>query len=264
MAEAVTTRDGHWRVRMVSRLDIKAPNVIKGVKMDGLRVVGDPGEMAVRYYEAGIDELLYVDVVASLYQRPAVLELLRSASASIFLPLTVAGGVRTVDDARGLLSAGADKVGLNTAAIARPSILTELAREFGSQGVVLSIEAKRRPGGWWEALTDCGRERTGVDVVEWIGKAEGLGVGEVLLTSVDQDGTLRGFDLPLVEAAGQATSLPVVVSGGAGSTEDVDEMLRGASVSGFAVGRAFHEGKLDPRELRTALRAAGHDLRSFV
>ena len=169
--------------RIIARLDIKGPNVVKGIHLEGLRVVGKPAELARRYYDQGVDEIVYMDIVASLYGRNSILSVVEDAARDIFVPLTVGGGIRTVEDVTAALRSGADKVAINTAAIARPAFLTEAAQAVGSQAIVVSIEAKRRDG-WWEAMTDNGREKTGRDALEWAAEAEGLGAGEILLTSV--------------------------------------------------------------------------------
>ena len=167
--------------RLIARLDIKGPKLIKSVHLEGLRVVGEPQDFARRYYEAGADELLYVDIVASLYGRNSLHDIVRRATQDVFVPITVTGGLRSTDDVRDVLGAGADKVGINTAAIARPELIREVSQRFGSQCMVLSIEAKRIAPGRWEALTDTGRERSGVDVVEWAKRGVELGAGEILL-----------------------------------------------------------------------------------
>ena len=180
--------------RLIARLDIKGSNVIKGIHLEGLRIVGQPGPMARRYYDEGVDEIIYMDTVASLYGRNNILPVVEDAARDIFVPLTVGGGIRTIDDIVAALRAGADKVAINTAAIARPDFLREAAETFGTQCIVLSVEAKRRSEERWEVLTDNGRERTGVDVLKWVAEAEQLGAGEILVTSVDAEGTRRGFD----------------------------------------------------------------------
>jgi cyclase len=181
-------------VRLIARLDIKGPNLIKGVQLEGLRVVGDPQEYARRYYEQGADELLYIDIVASLYGRSKLTEIVRKAAHDVFVPMTVGGGIRTVDDVTDLLRAGADKVAINTAAVHRPDLISEVARRFGSQCMVLSIEAKQQSPGHWEVYTDCGRERSGVSAIEWARRGVELGAGEILVTSIDMEGTRKGSE----------------------------------------------------------------------
>ena len=173
-------------IRLIARLDIKAPNLIKGVHLEGFRVIGDPNEYARRYYEAGADELVYMDIVASLYQRNSLADIVERSTKDVFVPITVGGGVRTKEDVVKLLQSGADKVAINTAAVQRPELISELARRFGSQCVVLSIEAKRTAAGTWEAFTNNGREHTGFDVIDWAKRGVELGAGEILVTSVDK------------------------------------------------------------------------------
>jgi cyclase len=208
-------------LRIIARLDIKGPNLIKGIHLEGLRVVGDPHEHALRYYEQGADELLFIDIVASLYQRNNLSDIIKRAADRVYVPITVGGGIRSLDDVSTMMHSGADKVAINTAAIARPELLGEVARRYGSQCMVLGVEAKRVAPGKWEAYTDNGRERTGRDVVEWVKEAVSRGVGEILLTSVDQEGTRKGFDLPLVQQVCAAVSVPVTASGGFGKPEDI-------------------------------------------
>jgi imidazole glycerol-phosphate synthase subunit HisF len=199
--------------RLIARLDVKGPNVIKGVHLEGLRKIGPPNDLARRYYQQGADELIYMDIVASLYGRNSLGDILRTAAQEVFIPLTVGGGIRSVDDARHLLRCGADKVAVNTAAVRTPDLIRAISRRFGSQCMVLSIEAKQVAPERWEVYTDNGRERTGLDVVEWARKAEHLGAGEILLTSVDHEGTRRGFDIALTRAVTSVVSIPVIASG---------------------------------------------------
>ena len=248
-------------MRLIARLDIKAPNLIKGVHLEGLRKIGDPNEHARRYYEQGADELLYMDIVASLYERNSLAHIVEQASREVFIPMTVGGGVRSVDDARALLRAGADKVAVNTAAVRRPELVTELARRFGSQCVVLSIEAKRDGAGRWEAYTDNGREHTGLDAVEWAARGAELGAGEILVTSVDREGTRKGFDLELVGAVAKATPVPVIASGGLGEPRHLVEVVRDARADAVAMADVLHYGRCDLPTLREAALAAGIPVR---
>lgn len=239
-------------VRLIPRLDIKGPNLIKGIHLEGLRVVGDPQEFAIRYYQAGADELIYMDIVASLYGRNNLSDIIRRAADNVYIPITVGGGIRTVDDARHLLRSGADKVAINTAAIGRPDLISEVAHRFGSQAMVLSIEAKEITPGKWEAYTDNGREKTGRDVIEWVQRGVELGAGEVLLTSVDREGTRKGFDLNLIKAVSAAVSVPVIASGGMGSA---DHMVAAAKVGGadaIAMADVLHYGRTTLQQLRHA------------
>ena len=240
-------------VRLIARLDIKGPNLIKGVHLEGLRVIGDPQEFARRYYEAGIDELLYMDIVASLYNRNNLGEIVLRTSEYAFIPMCVGGGVRSIADAKSLLRQGADKIAVNTAAVARPELLCELAEELGSQCVVLSVEAMRTGPGRWEAYTDNGREKTGLDAIEWVRRASRLGVGEVLLTSVDQEGTQSGFDLDLCKAAADVLDVPLIVSGGLGTPEHLREVIQAAGPQAVAVAHVLHYGKQTVAELKGAI-----------
>ena len=249
------------KLRLIPRLDIKGPNLIKGIHLEGLRVMGDPQSFARRYYDEGADELLYVDVVASLYGRNSLHEIVKRAAQDVFVPLTVAGGLRSVDDARDMLRAGADKVAINTAAVKRPELIREVARKFGSQAMVLSVEAKHIGPGRWEAYTDNGRERTGLDVVEWVQRGVELGAGEVLVTSVDREGTREGFDEALIAAVAGCVSVPVIASGGMGQPADV---AKAAAQGADAVAMAdiLHYGRSSIPIIRQAARDAGLEVRT--
>lgn len=248
-------------IRLIARLDIKGSNLIKGVQLEGLRVVGDPQEFAERYYREGIDELIYMDIVASLYGRNNLTEIVKRTAQKVFVPLTVGGGVRSVDDVRDLLRAGADKIAINTAATRRPDLITEIARRFGSQCVVLSIEAKRRNEGEWEAYADNGREKTGLDVIEWAKRGEQLGAGEILVTSVDQEGTRKGMDCKLVRAITDAVKLPVIASGGAGSPGDVVKAVAEGHANAVAMADILHYSRHSLSAIRTAAIEAGIHVR---
>lgn len=250
-------------VRLVARLDIKGPNLIKGVHLEGLRVIGSPAEHALRYYRQGIDELLYMDCVASLYGRNHLGEIVRSAAENIFVPMTVGGGIRSVDDATDILRAGADKVAVNTAAVADPTLISVIARRFGSQCMVLSIEAKRIGDGRWEAYTDNGRERTGLDVIEWVRRGVALGAGEILLTSVDREGTRKGFDIQLVDAVTSVVSVPVIASGGMGKAEDLIDVVREGHADAAAMADILHYGRTDVAAIRAAALASGLGVREY-
>lgn len=239
-------------VRLIPRLDIKGPNLIKGIHLEGLRVVGDPQEFAIRYYQAGADELVYMDIVASLYGRNNLSDIIRRAADNVYIPITVGGGIRTVEDARHLLRSGADKVAINTAAIARPELISEVAHRFGSQAMVLSIEAKQIAPGKWEAYTDNGRERTGRDVIEWAQRGVELGAGEILLTSVDREGTRKGFDLDLIKAVSAAVSVPVIASGGMGSAEDMIAAATTGCADAVAMADILHYRRSTLQQLRQA------------
>lgn len=250
------------KIRLIPRLDIKGPNLIKGIHLEGLRVIGDPQSFARRYYDQGADELLYVDVVASLYGRNSLHEIVKRAAQDVFVPLTVTGGIRSVDDVREILRAGADKIGINTAATKRPELIREVARKFGSQCMVLSIEAKRVGERQWECYTDNGRERTGLDVVEWAQRGVELGAGEILLTSVDQEGTREGYDCALIDAVASRVPVPVIASGGMGRCEDVVQAVQRGQADAVAMADILHYGRATVDDIRAAARAAGLQVRS--
>jgi cyclase len=250
--------------RLIARLDIKGPNLIKGIHLEGLRVIGSPNEHALRYYQQGADELLYMDVVASLYGRNSLGEIVRSAAEDVFVPMTVGGGIRSVDDATYLLRCGADKVAVNTAAIATPQLISDIARRFGSQCMVLSIEAKQVSVDRWEAYTDNGRERTGLDVLQWVKKAVSLGAGEVLLTSVDREGTRKGFDVRLIRAVTDEISVPVIASGGMGEQQHLNEVVKQGHADAVAMADILHYRRATISDIRVAARAAGIDVRSYA
>ncbi|HEX4879049.1 MAG TPA: imidazole glycerol phosphate synthase cyclase subunit [Limnobacter sp.] len=251
-------------LRIIPRLDIKGPNLIKGIHLEGLRVVGDPQEYALKYYSEGADELIYMDIVASLYGRNNLTDIIKRAAEQIYIPITVGGGVRSVDDARHLLRSGADKVAINTAAIQRPELISEVSRKLGSQAMVLSIEAKKVGDGRWEAYTDNGRERTGLDVLAWVRRGVELGAGEVLLTSVDMEGTRKGFDLDLIKQVSQAVSVPVIASGGMGNTTHFVEAATQGLADGIAMADVLHYKRLSIGEIRNAALAADLAVRRNV
>jgi cyclase len=236
-------------IRLIARLDVKGENLIKGVHLEGLRVIGEPKEFAKKYYEQNADELIYMDIVASLYGRSNLLDIVRRTAKDVFVPVTVGGGVRTVTDVGNLLRAGADKIAINSAAVRRPELITEVARKFGSQCMVLSIEAKRHGMGKWEIYTDCGREKSGLDAIEWACKGVALGAGEILITSIDQEGTRKGFDTELTLEISKLVNVPVIASGGYGQVEHLDDVVR-AGADAVAVADALHYGRTTIPDLR--------------
>lgn len=252
------------KARLIARLDIKGPNLIKGVHLEGLRVIGSPNEHALRYYRQGADELIYIDCVASLYGRNSLREIVERAAEDVFIPMTVGGGLRTVEDASQMLRSGADKVAVNTAALANPTLISEIAQQFGSQCVVLSIEAKQIGPDRWEAYADNGRERTGRDVVEWARRGVELGAGEILLTSVDREGTRKGFDVPLVRAVTREVTVPVIASGGMGKPEDLIDVIHGADADAVAMADILHYGRATIADIRAVAQRAELDVRSYA
>ncbi|MBI07081.1 MAG: imidazole glycerol phosphate synthase subunit HisF [Rhodospirillaceae bacterium] len=248
-------------VRIIARIDIKGPNVIKGIHLEGLKVVGQPGAMVRKYYEQGADEIIYMDVVASLYGRNSILSVVEEAAAELFVPMTVGGAIRSVEDIVAALRSGADKVAINTAALQRPDFLTEAAEAFGRQCVVLSVEAKRRDAGKWEALTDNGREQTGVDVLDWVAEAEARGIGEILVTSVDMEGTEKGFDIELVKAVRDRVSVPIIACGGAGEGAHVQMLLEESRCDAVCCASLFHYDRLPLPALKSELATAGWEVR---
>ena len=240
--------------RIIARLDIKGPNLIKGVNFEGLRVIGSPIEYAEKYYLQGIDELIYIDTVATLYGRNNLLELVKKVGEKVFIPITVGGGIRTVDDARHFLNAGADKVGINTAAVNNPKILEEIASRFGNQCVVLIIDAKKIRENYWEVFTENGREKTGKNVIDWAKEANRLGIGEVLLTSIDKDGTLNGPDIELVNNIKKVIDVPLIVSGGIGKISDIENLFTKTKNYNFALGTALHKEIIKIEEIKKFLK----------
>jgi len=246
-------------VRIVCRLDVKPPNLVKGINLEGFRVMGRPADFTRRYYESGIDEISYQDVVASLYGRNTLGDLVSETANGVFIPMSVGGGIRGIEDIRHILRSGADKVVINTGAIAVPGLVTQAAELFGSQAIVVAVEAIRHTDGW-EALTDSGREHTGVDAVNWIEQLADLGAGEVLVTSVNKEGTRRGFDLDLISKARGATELPLIAHGGAGCVDDVVRAAR-CGADAVAIASLLHYDIATIGEVKEALQANGFEVR---
>lgn len=227
-------------VRIIPRLDIKGPNLVKGIHLEGLRVLGKPEIFAKHYYESGADELVYMDVVASLYGRNSLLDIIGRTSKEIFIPLTVGGGLRTIDDIRSVLRAGADKVSLNTAAIQCPELIREASKMFGSSTIMVSIEAIRNSDGSYEAYTDNGREMTTINVFEWACRAVELGAGEIMITSIDREGTGQGFDIELTKKIAESVPVPVIACGGAGKVDDVCNVISECKVDAVSIASILH------------------------
>lgn len=259
---ATNPADSTLAVRVIPCLDVDAGRVVKGVNFTGLRDAGDPVELAHRYDEQGADELTFLDITASSGGRETTYEVVRRTAEQVFIPLTVGGGVRTPDDVDALLRAGADKVGVNTAAIARPELISDIARRFGNQVLVLSADARRVPAGGgptasgFEVTTHGGRRGTGIDAIEWIARAAELGAGEILLNSMDADGTKDGFDLELIRLARAAVGVPVIASGGAGTREHFAPAVA-AGADAVLAASVFHFGDLTVGDVKDDLRAAG-------
>ncbi|MGW3039300.1 imidazole glycerol phosphate synthase subunit HisF [Kitasatospora sp. NPDC001159] len=252
-------------VRVIPCLDVDAGRVVKGVNFQNLRDAGDPVEMAKLYDAEGADELTFLDITASSGDRETTYDVVRRTAEQVFIPLTVGGGIRAVEDVDKLLRAGADKVGVNTAAIARPELVREIAQRFGRQVLVLSVDARRCPEGTetasgFEVTTHGGRQGTGLDAVEWAGRAAELGAGEILLNSMDADGTKDGYDLEMIRAVRKAVSVPVIASGGAGKLGDFAPAVE-AGADAVLAASVFHFGDLRISEVKNALREAGHPVR---
>ena len=239
--------------RIIARLDIKNEYVIKGIHLEGLRKVGNPNELAKKYYEEGIDEIIFMDAVAAYYDRNSLSEIIKKASKDIFVPITVGGGIRNIADIQTALNAGADKVAINTQAIQNPEFIADAAKIFGSQCIVSSIVAKKTSSNSWEAYVENGREPTGVDVIEWAKKVQALGAGEIMLTSIDKEGTKKGFDLELNEAVSSVISIPLIASGGAGKLEDITTLFHTQGVDASALASTLHYNLLQIDTLKTYL-----------
>ena len=229
-----------FKPRLIARLDIKGENLIKSINLEGLRKIGDPNEYAKKYYHQGVDEILFMDCVASLYGRNNLVEVIRKAVNNIFIPIAVGGGIRSAENAAEILHNGADKICINTAAVNNPKLITTLAQRFGSQCIVLSIEAKKISKNKWEVFTHNGREKTSLDVIDWIKKGINLGVGEILLTSVDFEGTGNGFDYELIKETSKICSVPFIVSGGLGKIDHIKKLLKTTHVDALAVAKVLH------------------------
>lgn len=250
-------------IRLIARLDVKGNNLIKGIHLEGLRVIGSPNEYARHYYLQGADELIYMDSVASLYGRNHLAEIIRAAAQDIFIPMTVGGGVRSIADVNEILRAGADKVAVNTAAVENPKLITEIAKNFGRQCMVISIEAKQLEKNKWEVYTYNGRERTGLDVIEWAERAVDMGAGEILLTSVDRDGTRKGFDVELIKAISSKVEVPVIASGGMGKPEDLLHAVNKGGADAVAMADILHYKRSEIVDIRALALRSGLKVRNY-
>ncbi len=240
------------KTRVIARIDIKNEFVIKGIQFDGLRKLGNPNEFAKKYYKQGIDEIIFMDAVASLYDRNNLSDIINLACKEVFVPITVGGGIRTIADIEAALGSGADKVAINTQAIKSPQFIREASKIFGVQCIVGSIEAKKTSSGW-ESYIDNGRDRTGKNILEWASELQDLGAGEILLTSVDRDGVQKGFDSELIEAVSDKISVPLIISGGAGSIDDISHICKKTKFSGIAFGSVLHYNKLSVHDIKNTM-----------
>jgi cyclase len=247
--------------RIIPCLDVSAGRVVKGVNFVELRDAGDPVEIARRYDEQGADELTFLDITASSDDRDIILHVVEQVAEQVFIPLTVGGGVRVVDEVRRLLNAGADKVSMNTAAVNNPQLVHDASSKVGSQCIVVAIDAKQTAPGKWEVFTHGGRKNTGLDAIEWARKVESLGAGEILLTSMDRDGTKSGFDLALTRAVSDAVRIPVIASGGVGTLEHLAEGVSEGRADAVLAASIFHFGQHTVREAKELMRARGIEVR---
>ncbi|MBM3364990.1 MAG: imidazole glycerol phosphate synthase subunit HisF [Betaproteobacteria bacterium] len=247
--------------RIIPCLDVTAGRVVKGVNFVELRDAGDPVEIARRYDQQGADEITFLDITASFDDRDLILHIIEDVASQVFIPLTVGGGVRQVDDVRRLLNAGADKVSINTSAVTNPQLVADAAGKYGSQCIVVAIDAKRAAGGHWEVFTHGGRKPTGLDAVEWARKMESLGAGEILLTSMDRDGTQDGFDLMLTRAVSDAVGIPVIASGGVGGLQDLADGVTQGRADAVLAASIFHYGLHTVREAKAHMASQGIPVR---
>ncbi len=245
------------QIRTIARLDVKGNDLIKSVCLEGLRKVGIPSEAARKYYKEGIDELIYIDLVASLYGRSKMNEIVSQTSKDVFIPLTAGGGIRNIVDVNDLLRSGADKVAINTGAVNNPNLIKEVADKYGNQCMVLSIEAKKKGPSEWEVYTECGRESTGIEVKAWAKKAELLGAGEILLTSIDKEGTKKGFDLELIKLVSSTVSIPIISSGGFGSLSHIQPSLEAGS-DAIAIAGGFHYSLFNISDVKKEINKYGY------
>ncbi len=247
--------------RIIPCLDVKAGRVVKGTNFVGLRDAGDPVELAKRYDEERADELVFLDITASHERRGTMVEVAKNCAAQVFIPFTVGGGIRTVEDMRAMLKAGADKISVNSAAVKNPALISEGAKKFGSQCIVLAVDAKATSDDSWEVYINGGRTPTGIDCLEWVKKAVALGAGEILLTSMDADGTKDGYDIPLTRAVSEAVNVPVIASGGAGEYEHFLKVLIDGKADAVLAASVFHYGKYTIRQVKEYLKKHGVEVR---
>jgi len=228
------------KTRIIARLDIKNDYVIKGIHLEGLRKVGNPNEMAKKYYNQGIDEIIFMDAVAAYYDRNSLTGIIQKACKDVFVPITVGGGIRKIEDIQIALNAGADKIAINTKTVQNPNFIKEAAKIFGSQCIVSSIDAKKIAENKWEVYIDNGREPTGKNVLEWAQEVESLGAGEIMLTSIDKEGTKKGFDIELNKMVSEAVNIPIISSGGAGRNQDIADVIQSTNIDAVSIASLFH------------------------
>lgn len=228
------------KIRIIARIDVKNDFVIKGIHLEGLRKIGNPNEIAKKYYEQGVDEIIFMDAVAAYYDRNSLTHIIEKACKDVFVPITVGGGIRKIEDIQIALNAGADKIAINTMAVKNPNFIKEASTIFGSQCIVSSIDAKKIANDKWEVYTDNGREPSGIDVLQWAKEVEMLGAGEIMLTSIDQEGTRKGFDLELNKKVSELVNIPIISSGGAGKNEDLINLLNKTNTNAIAIASMIH------------------------
>ena len=239
--------------RLIARLDIKNKNLIKPINLEGLRIVGDPNEYAKKYYLNGIDEIFFMDTVATLYSRNHLTEIITNITKEIFIPITVGGGVRSFSDANELLNSGADKIAINTAAVQNPKLIRNIVDKIGSQSLVISIDAKKRSEGKWEVYVNNGRDRTGIDVIYWIKKVIDMGAGEILITSIDCEGTRKGFDYDLAKNSQKVSTIPTIISGGCGELQHLQKLKSFSNIDAVAVADCIHYNRISIKDLKNTL-----------
>jgi len=249
------------KIRVVARLDVKNDFVIKGIHFDGLRKIGNPNNIARKYYLQGVDEIIFIDAVASYFGRNSLYDVIKSTCADVFVPITVGGGIKTLGEITLAFESGADKVAINTAGVHNPQLLVEASEKYGSQSIISSIVAKKVASQKWEVFTENGREPTGLDVIEWARQVEKLGVGEILLSSVDRDGTKKGFDIDLCQQVMNCVEIPVILSGGAGSVNDIVKLSELVKPSAIAVGSILHYDISNVPSIKSSLFTNGHSVR---
>ena len=247
--------------RIIPCLDVKDGRVVKGVNFVNLTDVGDPGDAARAYYEAGCDELVFLDITATHEERDTTVEMVRHVADQVFIPFTVGGGIRSVEDMNKMLKAGADKVAVNSSAVANPQLIKDCAEKFGSQCVVVAIDGRREADGSWHVYVAGGRKDTGKDLIEWAREAVDLGAGEILLTSMDKDGTKSGFDLDMLNAVASVVDVPIIASGGAGNKEHMVEVFQETPATGALAASIFHFGEVSIAETKQAMQEAGIEVR---